>query len=135
MKTMTKTTALHDRLLVAVLPGAIVLAAVAANPALAGPCSFEPQGEGRVVAIIDARSFRMEDGREVRLAGIETSAANTSTLSGMIAGRDVALRGETDAPDRYGRQPAFVFADSAGTPVQSLLLARGEALVSADVSD
>jgi endonuclease YncB( thermonuclease family) len=112
-----------------------VLLVADAYPALAGACSFEPQGQGRVAAIIDARSFRMDDGREVRLAGIETSAANTSTLSGMIAGRDVALRGETDAPDRYGRQPAFVFADSAETSVQSLLLARGEALVSAVTTD
>jgi endonuclease YncB( thermonuclease family) len=113
----------------------MMLAFVATHPALAAPCSFEPQGEGRVNAIIDARSFRMEDGREVRLAGIETIATNSSALSALVAGRDVALRGETDAPDRYGRQPAFVFADSAGTPVQSLLLARGEALVSADIAD
>ena len=28
-----------------------------------------------------------------------------------IAGRDVTLRGDDDAPDRYGRQPAFVFLD------------------------
>jgi endonuclease YncB( thermonuclease family) len=118
---------------------AVVLGAIAptvTGPALAASaCNFEQQGEGRVVAIIDARSFRMEDGREVRLAGIETTAADTSTLSALVAGRDVALRGESDAPDRYGRQPAFVFADSAGTSVQSLLLARGEALVSAAVSD
>ena len=33
--------------------------------------AFEPQGEGRVTAVIDARSFRLDDGREVRLAGIE----------------------------------------------------------------
>ena len=45
------------------------------------------------------------------------------------------MRGENDAPDRYGRQPAFVFADEAGTSVQSLLLARGEALVSAHITD
>jgi endonuclease YncB( thermonuclease family) len=112
-----------------------VLLVADANPATAAGCGFEPQGEGRVAAIIDARSFRMDDGREVRLAGIETSAANTSTLSALIAGRDVALRGETDAPDRYGRQPAFVFVDSAETSVQSLLLARGAALVSAVTTD
>jgi endonuclease YncB( thermonuclease family) len=135
MKTTMKTRRLHDRFLVPELLCAIVLAAAAANPALAGPCSFEPQGEGRVSAIIDARSFRMDDGREVRLAGIETIRADTSTLGALVAGRDVALRGATDAPDRYGRQPAFVFADSAGTSVQSLLLARGEALVSADIGD
>jgi endonuclease YncB( thermonuclease family) len=136
METTTKTTALHDWFLVAALLCAIVVAMAAAAPALAAPaCSFEPQGEGRVSAIIDARSFRMEDGREVRLAGIETVGADTSTLGGMIAGRDVALRGETDAPDRYGRQPAFVFVESAGPPVQSLLLAGGEALVSSELAD
>ena len=46
------------------------------------------------------------------------------------------MRGDDDAPDRYGRQPAFVFLD--GSPrhsVQSVLLAQGEALVSADVAD
>jgi endonuclease YncB( thermonuclease family) len=134
MKTMTKTTRLHERFLVAVLLAAMVVAI--ANPATAAPCSFEPQGEGRVSAIIDARTFRMDDGREVRLAGIETMTANNSSaLSALIAGRDVALRGETDAPDRYGRQPAFVFPDQADTPVQSLLLARGEALVWADITD
>lgn len=139
MKTMTKTTALYRRFLVAVLLGAIVLAAAAANPASAAGCSFEPQGEGRVSAIIDARSFRMDDGREVRLAGIETvtagRAAGAPALSALIADRHVMLRGETDAPDRYGRQLAFVFPDSADTPVQSLLLARGEALVSGTVAD
>ena len=42
------------------------------SSASAAPCSLTPQGEGRVSALIDARTFRMDDGREVRLAGIET---------------------------------------------------------------
>ena len=44
---------------------------VTAGPAIAAGCAFEAQGEGRVAAVIDARTFRLEDGREVRLAGIE----------------------------------------------------------------
>ena len=44
---------------------------VAMNSAQASGCAFEVQGEGRVSAVIDARSFRLDDGREVRLAGIE----------------------------------------------------------------
>jgi endonuclease YncB( thermonuclease family) len=138
MKTTGKRTGLQDRVLAALLLCAIV---AAADPATAAGCSFEPQGEGRVSAIIDTRTFRMDDGREVRLAGIETpmagagKAAGASALSALIADRDVMLRGETDAPDRYGRQPAFVFADSADASVQSLLLARGEALVSANITD
>ena len=35
-------------------------------PAMAAPCWFQPQGEGRVAAIIDARSFRLGDGREIK---------------------------------------------------------------------
>jgi endonuclease YncB( thermonuclease family) len=130
MKTATKTIGF----LAAVWSCAMIFAA---NPAIAAGCSFEPQGEGRVSAVIDARSFRMEDGREVRLAGVETTGKSdgTSTLSALVAGRDVTLRGESDAPDRYGRQPAFVFSDQAGASVQSLLLARGEALFSGIIAD
>ena len=43
-------------------------AEVRTGPAVAAGRSFEAQGEGRVAAVIDARTFRLEDGREVRLA-------------------------------------------------------------------
>ena len=59
-----------------------MLAAAAVNPAIAAGCSFEPQGEGRVAAIIDARTFRLEDGREVRLAGIEPVATEKARRTG-----------------------------------------------------
>src|ERR1700687_5065187 len=111
----------------------------APSPADAAGCAVEPQGEGRVAAIPDVRSFRLADGREVRLAGIEPvvteKAGRTSALSAILAGRDVTLRGEDDAPDRYGRQPAFVFLASSETLVQGQLLAQGEALVSGTVTD
>jgi endonuclease YncB( thermonuclease family) len=99
-------------------------------------CAFEPQGEGRVLAVIDARSFRLDDGREVRLSGIEPvdKAKGAAVLSAMLVGRDVTLRGEDDTPDRYGRQPAFVFIAGSETPVQTELLRQGDALVSAEVA-
>jgi endonuclease YncB( thermonuclease family) len=107
--------------------------------ARAAGCSFEPQGEGRVAAVIDARTFRLDDGREVRLAGIVPAVPDrtraTAALSAIISGRDVTLRGEDDMPDRYGRQPAFAFLAGSETPVQSELLRRGEALVSTEVTD
>jgi hypothetical protein len=59
----------------------------------------------------------------------------TSALAALVADREVTLRGEDDAPDRYGRQPAFAFLDGAETSVQGLLLAQGEALVSASVAN
>jgi endonuclease YncB( thermonuclease family) len=112
---------------------------VAATQADAAGCSFEPQGEGRVAAVIDARTFRLTDGREVRLAGIEPvprgNADRTAALSAIIAGREVTLSGNDDSPDRYGRQPAFVHLAGTDTPVQGMLLAQGEALVSSDVVD
>jgi hypothetical protein len=89
--------------------------------------------------VIDARTFRLDDGREVRLAGIEPATPDNTraiaTLSAIIAGRDVTLHGQDDAPDRYGRQPAFAFLAGSETPVQSELLRRGEALVSTEVTD
>ena len=93
------------------LPCSLMLVAAAARPADAAGCVFEPQGEGRVAAVIDARTFRLQDGREVTLSG------------------------EDDTPDRYGRQPAFVFLDGSETSAQGLLLTQGEALVSAAVAD
>jgi endonuclease YncB( thermonuclease family) len=115
----------------------LVLASI--GRAGAADCALEPQGEGRVAAVVDARSFRLEDGREIRLAGIErdgtSRASGGAALSAIIAGRDVTLHGEDDSPDRYGRQPAFVFAAGSELSVQSELLRRGEALVSTDITD
>jgi endonuclease YncB( thermonuclease family) len=119
----------------------LVLVATMSDPARAAGCDFEPQGEGHVAAVIDARTFRLDDGREIRLAGIEpavtekTGANRSSALSAIIAGHEVTLRGQDDTPDRYGRQPAFVFADGSDQSVQGLLLAQGDALVSAAVAD
>jgi endonuclease YncB( thermonuclease family) len=125
---------------------ALALAAVVTSafvPASAVPCAFESQGEGRVMAVTDARSFRLQDGRDVRLGGIEptfpaeaqAAAERQRALTGILAGRDVRLGGEDDTPDRYGRQTAFVWLLPDGTLVQQQLLTQGEAIVSADVND
>ncbi len=136
MKPTATTAALQDWSLQAAVLCAVTFAAAIARPALAAPaCSFEPQGDGRVSTVIDARTFRMADGREVRLAGIEIGNAGASALAALVGGRDVALHGENDAPDRYGRQPAFVFSGAAETSVQSQLLAQGDALMSGTIAD
>jgi endonuclease YncB( thermonuclease family) len=131
----------------AVLPS-LLLVAAGMHPASATACLFEPQGEGRVTAVTDARGFRLEDGREIRLAGIEAASSatpgkdrataqkdRTAALAAIIAGHDVTMRGQDDAPDRYGRQVAFVYLAGSETPVQNELLRQGEALVSADIAD
>ena len=120
---------------------ASVIAAATASAASAAPCAFESQGEGRVSAVIDARSVRLADGREVRLAGIAPTLADklahaqTQALAAMLIGRDVRLAGEDDTPDRYGRELAFVWLLPDETLVQRELVAQGEALVAPDVGD
>lgn len=126
-------------------PALILLSAVmfigASATARATECMFELQGEGRVSAVIDGRTLRLDDGREVRLAGIEpASFANarrneTEALAALVTGRDVTLRADTDSPDRYGRQPAFVFLDQSDISLQGLLLQQGKALVSPSIAD
>src|SRR5579862_2413436 len=44
--------------------GAVI--AIGCGRAAAAPCEFEPQGEARVTEVIDIRSFRLDDGREIR---------------------------------------------------------------------
>jgi len=108
---------------------------IAGHTAFATPCQFEAQGEGRVAAITDARSVRLDDGREVRLTGIETTATTREALTSLLVGRDVILRSTDDTPDRYGRQGALVFIRESDTSVQATLLAQGDALVSAEITD
>lgn len=112
---------------------------VSAGHAAHAACEFSLQGEGRVSAVLDSRTFRLDDGREVRLAGVEppniADASGAAILGSLIDGREITLHGSDDRPDRYGRQSAFVFLKGAGTPVQSDLLARGAAFASPTVTD
>src|SRR5262245_45848277 len=97
---------LVDRLRTTLLAAlACALATISANGhARAAPCSFETQGEGRVAAVIDARSFRLSDGREIRLAGIEyvsaDAAKRTATFAAIISGRYVTFSADDDALER-----------------------------------
>jgi endonuclease YncB( thermonuclease family) len=114
-------------------------------------CRFEPAGTGKVRAITDGRSFTLEDGREIRLAGIEVpllpgpgdlgtgakaGLAARAALESIIAGQNVELR-QKDVADRYGRMPALVYV-TQGMSLESVaheLLAKGFARVSAHVGE
>src|ERR1700716_2783003 len=95
MKPATRMAARSNEFFALVLPFSLMFVA-AATPALAAGCSFESQGEVRVAEILDSRSFRLQDGREVRLAGIEPvvaeKASRTSALAAIVAGGGVARR-------------------------------------------
>src|SRR5437868_8454668 len=104
MKPMSRTAVRLGQFAKAALACGLLGMAFAVRPAIAEGCAFEPQGEGRVVSVIDARTFRLEDGREVRLAGVEPVASEkdkeTSALSAIVAGRVVMFRGGDDKHDR-----------------------------------
>lgn len=115
-----------------VLFGAVSLASVS-QAAAAEDCAPEPQGEGRVASAIDARTLRLDDGRIVRLAGLAPlhgaqAERATVTLATIAIGRTVSLHGDSDMPDRYGRQRAWVFADGDTSTLQALLIAAGGGL-------
>lgn len=86
----------------------------------------------RGAAAIDARTLRLTDGSEVRLAGVEApwpaqdarAIAARQALDALTSGRDLTLHA-TSGLDRYGRQPAVVFAAGSEASLQAELLGRG----------
>lgn len=119
----------------------LALVVASARGADADGCRLAPQGDGRVVAVDDALSLRLDDGREVKLAGLaRTDApreAATAALSRLVLGQRIALFGDSDAPDRHGRQIAWVFrADAAQeASVQARLLSDGAAVFSGEAAN
>jgi endonuclease YncB( thermonuclease family) len=100
------------------------------------PCRFEARDNGIVAAIVDARSVRLADGREIKLAGIDLApAASRAALEDLVLGKDIALAAPSEEPDRYGRITAFAFVNGSETPVQYKLLSLGHARVPAAVED
>jgi endonuclease YncB( thermonuclease family) len=109
------------------------------NHASAAGCQFDIRSDGDVDAVIDARTFRLTDGREIRLAGLAPAvrdrASEAASLAALVSRRHVGLRSSTDAPDRYGRQHAFVTVAGAAATVQNLLLSQGDAVTSGTMAD
>src|SRR6516225_714673 len=113
----------------------------------ANSCQLEAVGAGKVSAVIDGRSFLLDDGREVRLPGIEVpllpladeagpraDAGNAArgALASMIAGAAVELRAATRLSDRYSRIVAHAYYTHQGAEKSAAheLLAKGFARVS-----
>ena len=111
------------RICFACMSAALFIAAIGVARA-DGACRFEVLGTGKVAKVVDGRSFVMEDGREVRIAGIEVppapasgepltplahaGAAAKAALAAILLDQVVELRGREHVTDRYGRTVAFV---------------------------
>ncbi|HEY6994664.1 MAG TPA: thermonuclease family protein [Xanthobacteraceae bacterium] len=136
------------------MAGVIALPAVYARAESrpSNACRLESAGMGRVRAIIDGRSFTLDDGSEIRLAGIEVpllsrpgesgaqaeaGVSARAALESLLAGREVELRQIAATADRYGRTLAFAYVarDGVQRSVAQEMLGRGFARVSARVGD
>jgi endonuclease YncB( thermonuclease family) len=121
-------------------------------------CRYNVVGSGRVVSVVDGRSFALEDGREVRLAGIETppppnpgpgdsgpgaASAAKAALESLVLGRTVDLRQRQPVNDRYGRIVALISLlegteaspETAEPSIAHALIGRGFARVGANLDD
>lgn len=122
---------------------ACLFAHAAAAQSAAPNCRFEARGNpSTAITVSDGRSFRLADGREIKLAGIDVpfaagdgeskaAFASRTALERLVLGKEILLTAASDATDRYGRMGAVAFVNGSETPVQYDLLAVGQARVSA----
>ena len=102
------------------IAGAGARNAVAADN-LEAVLALAPSKPVSVGEVVDAKTLRLGDGREVRLAGIRTpngqgNVAVETALRTLIAGQTVRAYGASETADRHGRIAAHVVLDGAGLP-------------------
>jgi endonuclease YncB( thermonuclease family) len=125
-----------------------VVALLTATTAFAARAQDQPRcvppviGNADVATVIDGRTIRLADGRDLLLAGIEvplrTEAAGHDArfaLQTYVAGHPVRLLQLGPESDRYGRLSALVSAAAQAHSAQVALLAAGRARVAARVGD
>jgi endonuclease YncB( thermonuclease family) len=108
-------------------PAAALLGAVlhAAGPASAAesPC-LENAEPARVASVPDARTLTLDDGRVLRIAGLEpfdliapgledAAATLRERIRELALGQPAQVQFAGDGSDRYGRQPALIAIDGA----------------------
>ncbi|HEX5508706.1 MAG TPA: thermonuclease family protein [Pseudolabrys sp.] len=97
-------------------------------------CHLNPIGEANVATVLDGRTFTLDDGREVRLAGIELPASTKHTglaraaktqLAALTVGRKLSLKRVGSNQDRYGRLVVYAFMQNEDQSLNAKLLAMG----------
>ncbi|MBF0248225.1 MAG: thermonuclease family protein [Alphaproteobacteria bacterium] len=123
----------------------VVLLIVAAVPAMAGgPGDLPDGGRARVVEVVDGDTVALDDGRQVRLVGIQApklplgrpgfrpwplGEEAKAELEALALGRTVELRLAPTPQDRHGRVLAHVLEVDGGAWLQGRMLERGLARV------
>jgi endonuclease YncB( thermonuclease family) len=124
--------------------GLAALLAAGAQAAERPDCGLAGFGTAQVRSVIDGRTAKLDDGRELRLAGLEApplaEAAGGAAKSALVAGPEVSLLRLDHDSDRYGRVVAVVVARPAAesgiaASVQQALLAAGQTRVAAKIGD
>lgn len=118
-----------SRLVLATAATALVSGATAQEA-----CKLPGLGTATVAGVRDGRTLLLADGRELRLAAIEADASRAA-LNVLAAGRMLRLEKLGPEQDRYGRVVAIVYTDDAHESLQQVMLAQGDARVSARVGD
>ncbi|MGB7661035.1 MAG: thermonuclease family protein [Pseudolabrys sp.] len=119
-----------SRLVLATAATALVSGATAQEA-----CKLPGHGTATVAGVRDGCTPLLADGRELRLVAIEADDASRAALNVLAAGRMLRLEKLGPEQDRYGRVVAIVYTDDAHESLQQVMLAQGDARVSARVSD
>src|SRR5262245_28812280 len=124
------------------LPLTLLIAAAA--PIRSLPAGLEPGGSATVSAVVDGDTVVLEDGRQVRLVGIQApklplgrpgyatwplAPEAKAELVDLVLGREVMLGFGGARRDRNGRVLAHLFRAADGLWVQGEMLGRGLARV------
>jgi endonuclease YncB( thermonuclease family) len=118
---------LRSIIFVACLAASIFPALAEPATALSKACGGDTIGDVTVASVTDGRTFRTTDGREVRLAGIETPGPKAA-LEALVAGRAVSLKkagigGASIQQQLLGTGNAYVAARIGSKPCATALLA------------
>lgn len=107
-------------------------------------CVLPPGTTRTVVSVVDPETIVVDDGGEIKLAGLLApraldaggvvsewlpERAATAALSELVIGRTISVYADTQRRDRYGRQQAHVFVEQGGRQlwVQGRMLELGHA--------
>ena len=117
----------------------------ASSPALAAaPAMLTPMGEARVSAVIDGDTVALDDGRQVRLVGIQApklplgrpnfkawplAGEAKAALARLVAGKSVRLLKGEAVEDRHGRVLAHLERSGDGLWIEGEMLRLGLARV------
>jgi endonuclease YncB( thermonuclease family) len=114
----------------------------AAMPRIGSDCGGGTGMSGTATNVVDGRTFVLADGREMRLAAVETpplasldrtaehaGTAAKAALEALVLHRQVVVLPADAAPDRYGRLVVYAFVTFPESFVQHDLLAAGYALL------